>query len=217
MAGLMNIIGLVVITLFTPLIVLVGLNLFEKKDYAKICKIVALVFFFVEVVRFFVQPHFYAEKLGKIPSDDLKFGFITFMSIFGLFAAFMGGKVGDIFKKVFALLSLTVFVIGVFEERVYTLSYDKYALIKGLYFIGSGLSVLLGILFLLEGVEVKTFDLIIAVLICLAFFGLSIFYIKYWNLSIEKNLIYYLGKGVMTLSTVMVFFIAKIDKLWKRS
>lgn len=213
MEQLMNIAALVLITAFVPVIVLNGLKVFGKTDYHKAAKIVAMALFFSEVVRFFAVANKF--ELGRIPATDLKIGFVTFVSVFALFAAFLNGegkvKAASAFlKKVFVLLSFTVLVIGMCENRVYTLEADRYAIVKGMYFLESGLSVLLSLLFLkAEPLPVTFKELLTALGICVAFCGLSVFYIFCWNLDDPFNAWYFIEKGLFVLSVIPAFLIVK--------
>jgi len=208
MAPLFDIVAIVLITAFVPVILFNGLKVFNCKDYGKVAKVAALVLFACEVLRFFIVASKF--ELGRIPQDDLKIGFVTFVSIFALFAAFMNGKLGAFFKKVFVLLAFTAFAIGICETRVYTLEADQYALIKGLYFLESGLTFALSLLLLKNEKLLLALPEIVAGLgVWLAYVGLSFFFIFYWNLSIPFDAMFFIEKGVVLFAMIMAFCMAQ--------
>lgn len=208
MAALMDIISIVVITISVPALFLVGMKVFKNEDYSKMIKIIAVSLFVAEVIRFFVVANKF--NLGKVPADQLKIGFVTFVSIFGLFAAFFKKEVALRLRRVFVLVALLPLVIGIFQGRVYTLAEDEYAIVKGLYFLESGLSVLLAALYIKEErLSFDLFDLLIGAGIVLAYFGLSIFYVNYWALSIELNAMFFIEKAAMLVVSILTFVVFK--------
>lgn len=189
-------IALILITIFVPLIVLVGSKLYGYKNYDKLIKIFAILLFAFDLFRFFYNARFYAN--ATTPDTELKFSYLTLYSIILLFASYNNGKLGDFFRKVGVLTCLIPFALGLFNSSIYTSSLDTYGVLKACYFIESGLSVLVSILIIKKGFSLKVLDIAFAE-------GVAVFYIL---INFLANFLWYntvlfsLSWGLMVLSVI---------------
>lgn len=141
-----DILSLILISIFFPLIVLVGKMLYKKENLSrKLILGLTITFLAMELLRFFVVASYYEGAV--IPSKEVPYSFITLSCIVCLFAVFNKGKLGKIFQGAFCLTSLVPIIWALFDSAVYTNAYDTHAVAKALYFLECG--IVLAIAFLL--------------------------------------------------------------------
>lgn len=209
-----SMIAIVVIAVFAPIISLVARKYVSEKSKTKLLKAMSVILFLLEAIRFFYNAHFFEGAIT--PAKELRFGFITFMTILVLFATFINNKkAGDILKRSFVLLSLVSFFIGLLGDRCYasTAFNDEYAVLKGLFFIEVGMIISIALMYCLDNdIKITIIDTLIAVAFCLVSVGVAVFYNFIWKLEIEYNSLWFIQKGVYSVSPFIVYFISLIFK-----
>lgn len=131
---MLDILSLILISIFFPVIVLVGRKLFNRENLTrKLVVGLTILFLAMELLRFFVVASYYGGAI--IPSQDVPYSFITLSCIICLFAVFNKNKVGNIFKGAFCLTSLIPIIWALFDNSVYTNALDTNAVAKALYFL----------------------------------------------------------------------------------
>lgn len=92
---------LILISVFVPVIVFAGLKVYRVTDFRKITIGVSIAILAMEIIRFLCNAALYPE--AETPKADIKFGYITVLVILILFATFRGGRSGKVFRDVAAL------------------------------------------------------------------------------------------------------------------
>lgn len=208
-----DILALVLITVAFPVIVLVGYKCLKGGvDKTKAGKAFALTLLFLELLRFFYNAKLYQGAIT--PAVDLKYSYVTLLTVVALFAAFHKGKFGALCKNVTVLTCLVPLVIGIFNPAVYTNALDTHAVIKGAYFVQSGVAVLLAILFL-DGVP-SVLHTLIAFAFVLFYAFLNFLANTYFKTGVAFDLGWFLQMGTAAVSCFVLyavcFFVAKLSK-----
>ena len=113
-----DILSLIIISIFIPAIIVGGTKLYKCNNIQKVIKIFAIIFFALELFRFFYNARFYPD--AKTYAPNLKFSYMAVYVIMMLFAAFNNGKLGEFLKKAVILTSLIPLILGLFNPTIYT-------------------------------------------------------------------------------------------------
>lgn len=213
---MLNSILLAVTTICIPVIILVSLYLFRYKNLDKVLKILIIITLSLELLRFFYNASLY--KQAKTPSNSLTFSFISFEIVFGLFAIFNKGKVGNFFKRIVTYTCLISMIYALFAPRVYLSGMDsegnlldKYAVENALYFVESGLIFTSGIIYLYqnkdENLKYHTLSLLFSILIYGTYIGISIGTKYLWEIEYEYDINFYLATFMPLVSMVMIYLV----------
>lgn len=201
-----DILALILLSVFVPLIILVGTKLYNYKNYQKLIKVFAIILFAVDLFRFFYNARFYAK--ATTPVADLKFSYLAVYSIMMLIATFNNGKLGNFFKKAVVLTSLMPIVLGIFNPTIYTSALDGYAVLKACYFVESGLSVALAILICKSGsVKIGLKNTIWGALVACGYALINFLSIYFWATNYTINLMWYMQMLACIASVFVVYLV----------
>ncbi len=211
----MDILALTLITILVPLIVLVGVKLYHYNNYEKLIRIFAILLFAFDLFRFFYNARFFDN--ASTPASELKFSYLTVYSIFMLFATYNKGKFGDFMRKGVVLSCLMPLIIGIFNPNVFTSINDTYSLLKALYYIESGLSVLLAILIYKNfNLKFKALDMLYYCVFPIGYALVNMCSILCWQTNYTLNWLWFVQMAVCVVSVLIVFGIIKLCQLVKR-
>ena len=201
-----DILALVLITIFVPLIVLVGVKLYNYKNLDKLIKVFAILLFAFDLFRFFYNARFFGS--AKTPAAELKFSYLSVYSIAMLFAAYNKGKFGDFIRKAVMFTCLMPMIIGLFNSNVYTSSFDSYAVLKAVYFVESGLSVLLAILICKNNqAKIGALNILYCSLFAMGYAFINFLSIKFWATNYSINLMWFVQMLVCVASVAVVYLV----------
>lgn len=108
---------LILISVFVPVIVFAGLKVYRVTDFRKITIGVSIAILAMEIIRFLCNAALYPE--AETPKADIKFGYITVLVILILFATFRGGRSGKVFRDVAALTAFVPIVFAIMRPSGY--------------------------------------------------------------------------------------------------
>lgn len=126
-----------VICIIVPFLLIVSIRLYNPQNMNKIYKVLAILILVLELIRFFTNASFYDKAIT--PAQDVKFSFISFITVFILFGAFNKGKIGKIFDSFTIYLCFVPLVFGEVTNRVYTNTLDIYSILPATYYLQSAL------------------------------------------------------------------------------
>ena len=215
MINLIDLIALIVITAFVPLMVFIGAKLHSYKNYDKLLKAFAITLLAVDLFRFFYNAKFYAN--ATTPANELRFSYLTIYSVIVMFSAFSSGNIKKFFSQATLYTALIPIVIGVFNPKVFVNALDTHAVLKALYFIESGIAVLVAILCLINNKEISSVKSLVAPIISFAVY--FVFYslaIHFWNFGYEFNLTFLLTLVISLVSIAVVYGITLLIKCIKK-
>ena len=199
-----DILALVLITIFVPLIVLVGVKLYKYENTEKLIKVFAILLFAFDLFRFFYNARFFPS--AKTPAPELKFSYLTIYSIVMLFAAYNKGKFGDFMRKAAMFTCLMPMVLGIFNPEIYTSSFDTYAVLKAVYYIESGLGVLLAILIGRNSkTKIEAINILYCALFACGYALINFLSIKLWVTNYQINPMWYVQMIVCVASVAVVY------------
>lgn len=214
---MLNIIMLVVTTIFIPVFVFVSLALYPNLNKRKMTVGLAIAMLSLELLRFFYNASLYGDNKAITPAKNVMFSFITFFTVFALFAVFNKGKFGKFMSKAVVMTALVPMVYAIFSTRVYINEIDKFFVIPACYYAESGIAVTLALLLLRENGEQNIKKVLLstlyAVLIWGCYIGIKIGTNAFWKLEIPYDLNFYLGAFIplaaIALSSAGYFLYSK--------
>lgn len=210
----MDILALVLITILVPTMVLVGIKLYHYNNYEKLIRIFAILLFAFDLFRFFYNARFFVK--ATTPASELKFSYLAVYAIFMLFATYNKGKFGDFMRKGVVLSCLMPLVIGIFNQNVFTSANDSYSLLKALYYIESGLSVLLAILIYKQyDLKFCNLDMLYFCVFPVGYALINMCSILCWQTNYDINLLWFVQMAVCLASVFVVFGTIKLCKFIK--
>lgn len=197
-----DIISLIIISIFVPVVVFTGIKIYETKSLNKLIKALTIVLLGLELVRFFYNASLYPN--GVTPSNSLTFSNITLLCICSLFATFNKEKIGEISKSIFCLTIFIPIILALFDNNVFSFTYDTYAVIKALYFLECGFALTLAILYVKENHLVFKKEILYAICYFVIYVVINVLCNEYWNIGTEYNSNYYLKMIISLFSTGVV-------------
>ena len=207
---------LLLITAAVPVVVFAGVKISGRKDlYGKLIVAFSIALLAAELVRFFTNAALYEGAIT--PKADLKFNFMTILTILGLFAAF-NKKYSEGFRSVFVLLLLVPLVFAVIRPSCYVNELDAVNGVgKALYYLQAGFSFTLGILFLRgQDWSIRPLNIAWACLAVLLYAGVDALTIWYWDWNIAFDWVWYLTYAISLVSVAaayaIVFLIRRLRK-----
>lgn len=210
----MDILALVLITILVPTIVLVGIRLYHCNNINKIIRIFAILLFAFDLFRFFYNARFFDK--ATTPATELKFSYLAVYAIFMLLATYNKGKFGDFMRKGVVLSCLMPLVIGIFNPNVFTSVNDSYSLLKALYYIESGLAVLLAILLCKNyNLKFKNLDMLYFCIFPIGYALINMCSILCWQTSYSINWLWFVQMAVCLASVFVVFGTIKLCQFIK--
>ncbi len=210
---MIDVLCLFLIVIFVPIIVLVGIKIYNPNSYKKLLVAFAITMLGIELLRFFVNASFYESAI--VPSNDLKLSFVTFLCVIVFFGIFNKSKFGETCKNIFILTSLNPIIVALFNSKVYLSPFDNYGLIKALYFLECGFVVLLAILFVLDKKEeIKPLQMLYSIIFVLGYAVVNFMANYFWKTDIKFNWLWFLQMSVLIISTTFVYLIYYLLRKW---
>lgn len=208
-----DIIGFLLIVIFTPIITVQGMK-YYKVSLNKTIIVLTYLFLGLELFRFFYTAQFYQR--AYMPADKVTFTFLTFSLLACLFATFNKNKLGCLSKTIFTFTALAPIIIALLYPHVYTNELDEYAVVKALYFVESGITLTIALMFLKEEIsKVSMKSIIFSISFVAIYIFANVMRNIYWIPSMSFDLKWFLCMGLIILSTGLVygitFFLAKKD------
>ena len=178
------------IAVAVPVVAFTGVKLSGRKElYGKLVVAFSVALLAAELVRFFTNASLYDGAVT--PKADLKFNFMTILTILGLFAAF-NKKYSEGFRSAFVLLLFVPLVFAIVRPACYINELDAVNGVgKALYYLQAGFSFALGILFLRgQGWSIRP---------------LNIAWAWYWEWNIAFDWVWYLTYAVSLVTVAAVY------------
>lgn len=200
---------LIIISIFVPIIVFTGFKIFKCTNYQKFLNVLSIVLLALEILRFFYSTTFYTD--AETPKEDLKFGIITILSIFSLFATFNNSKIKDNLRSIFVLVSLSPIILGLFDPSIYINSLDINGVCKAMFMVQCGLTLTIALFYVLDNLKVNPLNIIWSVIFILIYVGINALTIWYWKMNTEFNLLWYMSYLTIIISIPLMF---AINQLW---
>ena len=201
---------LILISIFVPIIVFTGFKIFKCSNYQKFLNVLSIVLLALEVLRFFYSTTFYTD--AETPKEDLKFGIITILSIFSLFATFNNSKIKDSLRSIFVLVSLSPIILGLFDPSVYINSLDVNGVCKAMFMVQCGLTLAIALFYVLDNLKINPLNILWSVIFILIYVGINALTIWYWKMNTEFNLLWYMSYLTVVISIAIMFAIYYIYK-----
>lgn len=201
---------LILISIFVPIIVFTGFKIFKCSNYQKFLNVLSIVLLALEVLRFFYSTTFYTD--AETPKEDLKFGIITILSIFSLFATFNNSKIKDSLRNIFVLVSLSPIILGLFDPSVYINSLDVNGVCKAMFMVQCGLTLAIALFYVLDNLKINPLNILWSVIFILIYVGINALTIWYWKMNTEFNLLWYMSYLTIVISIAVMFAIYYIYK-----
>ena len=201
---------LILISIFVPIIVFTGFKIFKCSNYQKFLNVLSIVLLALEVLRFFYSTTFYTD--AETPKEDLKFGIITILSIFSLFATFNNSKIKDSLRNIFVLVSLSPIILGLFDPSVYINSLDVNGVCKAMFMVQCGLTLAIALFYVLDNLKINPLNILWSVIFILIYVGINALTIWYWKMNTEFNLLWYMSYITVVISIAIMFAIYYIYK-----
>ena len=201
---------LILISIFVPIIVFTGFKIFKCSNYQKFLNVLSIVLLALEVLRFFYSTTFYTD--AETPKEDLKFGIITILSIFSLFATFNNSKIKDSLRSIFVLVSLSPIILGLFDPSVYINSLDVNGVCKAMFMVQCGLTLAIALFYVLDNLKINPLNILWSVIFILIYVGINSLTIWYWKMNTEFNLLWYMSYITVVISIAIMFAIYYIYK-----
>lgn len=201
---------LILISIFIPIIVFTGFKIFKCTNYQKFLNVLSIVLLALEVLRFFYSTTFYTD--AETPKEDLKFGIITILSIFSLFATFNNSKIKDSLRSIFVLVSLSPIILGLFDLSIYINSLDINGVCKAMFMVQCGLTLTIALFYVLDNLKINPLNILWSVIFILIYVGINALTIWYWKMNTEFNLLWYMSYLTVVISIAVMFTIYYIYK-----
>lgn len=201
---------LILISIFVPIIVFTGFKIFKCSNYQKFLNFLSIVLLALEILRFFYSTTFYTD--AETPKEDLKFGIITILSIFSLFATFNNSKIKDSLRSIFVLVSLSPIILGLFDPSVYINSLDVNGVCKAMFMVQCGLTLAIALFYVLDNLKINPLNILWSVIFILIYVGINSLTIWYWKMNTEFNLLWYMSYITVVISIAIMFAIYYIYK-----
>ncbi len=201
---------LILISIFVPIIVFTGFKIFKCSNYQKFLNVLSIVLLALEVLRFFYSTTFYTD--AETPKEDLKFGIITILSIFSLFATFNNSKIKDSLRSIFVLVSLSPIILGLFDPSIYINSLDVNGVCKAMFMVQCGLTLAIALFYVLDNLKINPLNILWSVIFILIYVGINALTIWYWKMNTEFNLLWYMSYLTVVISIAVMFAIYYIYK-----
>lgn len=201
---------LILISIFVPIIVFTGFKIFKCTNYQKFLNVLSIVLLALEVLRFFYSTTFYTD--AETPKEDLKFGIITILSIFSLFATFNNSKIKDSLRSIFVLVSLSPINLGLFDPSIYINSLDVNGVCKAMFMVQCGLTLAIALFYVLDNLKINPLNILWSVIFILIYVGINSLTIWYWKMNTEFNLLWYMSYLTVVISIAIMFAIYYIYK-----
>lgn len=193
------------IAVAVPVVAFTGVKLSGRKElYGKLVVAFSVALLAAELVRFFTNASLYGGAIT--PKADLKFNFMTILTILGLFAAF-NKKYSEGFRSTFVLLLFVPLVFAIVRPACYINELDAVNGVgKALYYLQAGFSFALGILFLRgQGWSIRPLNIAWACLAVLVYAGIDALTIWYWEWNIAFDWVWYLTYAVSLVTVAAVY------------
>lgn len=201
---------LILISIFVPIIVFTGFKIFKCSNYQKFMNVLSIVLLALEILRFFYSTTFYTD--AETPKEDLKFGIITILSIFSLFATFNNSKIKDSLRSIFVLVSLSPIILGLFDPSIYINSLDVNGVCKAMFMVQCGLTLAIALFYVLDNLKINPLNILWSVIFILIYVGINSLTIWYWKMNTEFNLLWYMSYITVVISIAIMFAIYYIYK-----
>ena len=201
---------LILISIFVPIIVFTGFKIFKCSNYQKFLNVLSIVLLALEILRFFYSTTFYTD--AETPKEDLKFGIITILSIFSLFATFNNSKIKDSLRSIFVLVSLSPIILGLFDPSVYINSLDVNGVCKAMFMVQCGLTLAIALFYVLDNLKINPLNILWSVIFILIYVVINALTIWYWKMNTEFNLLWYMSYLTVVISIAVMFTIYYIYK-----
>lgn len=201
---------LILISIFVPIIVFTGFKIFKCSNYQKFLNVLSIVLLALEILRFFYSTTFYTD--AETPKEDLKFGIITILSIFSLFATFNNSKIKDSLRSIFVLVSLSPIILGLFDPSIYINSLDVNGVCKAMFMVQCGLTLAIALFYVLDNLKINPLNILWSVIFILIYVGINALTIWYWKMNTEFNLLWYMSYLTVVISIAVMFTIYYIYK-----
>lgn len=201
---------LILISIFVPIIVFTGFKIFKCSNYQKFLNVLSIVLLALEVLRFFYSTTFYTD--AETPKEDLKFGIITILSIFSLFATFNNSKIKDSLRSIFVLVSLSPIILGLFDPSIYINSLDVNGVCKAMFMVQCGLTLAIALFYVLDNLKINPLNILWSVIFILIYVVINALTIWYWKMNTEFNLLWYMSYLTVVISIAVMFTIYYIYK-----
>ena len=201
---------LILISIFVPIIVFTGFKIFKCTNYQKFLNVLSIVLLALEILRFFYSTTFYTD--AETPKEDLKFGIITILSIFSLFATFNNSKIKDSLRSIFVLVSLSPIILGLFDPSIYINSLDVNGVCKAMFMVQCGLTLAIALFYVLDNLKINPLNILWSVIFILIYVGINSLTIWYWKMNTEFNLLWYMSYLTVVISIAVMFAIYCIYK-----
>lgn len=201
---------LILISIFVPIIVFTGFKIFKCTNYQKFLNVLSIVLLALEILRFFYSTTFYTD--AETPKEDLKFGIITILSIFSLFATFNNSKIKDSLRSIFVLVSLSPIILGLFDPSVYINSLDVNGVCKAMFMVQCGLTLAIALFYVLDNLKINPLNILWSVIFILIYVVINALTIWYWKMNTEFNLLWYMSYITVVISIAIMFAIYYIYK-----
>lgn len=172
---------LILISIFVPIIVFTGFKIFKCSNYQKFLNVLSIVLLALEILRFFYSTTFYTD--AETPKEDLKFGIITILSIFSLFATFNNSKIKDSLRSIFVLVSLSPIILGLFDPSIYINSLDVNGVCKAMFMVQCGLTLAIALFYVLDNLKINPLNILWSVIFILIYVGINSLTIWYWKMN----------------------------------
>lgn len=212
----MNSLALIIITVLVPLLALLAIKIYGCKNLDRLIKVFAILLFAFDLFRFFYNASLFEN--ATTPAIELKFSYLAVYSIIMFFAVYNKGKFGDFMRRAVILTCLLPMILALFNSNIYTNSLDTYAVIKGVYFLESGLSVLLAILICMHNnIQMRRSDLLCGEIIAFAYVLVNMCSILFWNTKQSINWLWSVQMLVCLMSVVIVYFVIRFYNKRKRN
>lgn len=201
---------LILISIFVPIIVFTGFKIFKCSNYQKFLNVLSIVLLALEILRFFYSTTFYTD--AETPKEDLKFGIITILSIFSLFATFNNSKIKDSLRSIFVLVSLSPIILGLFDPSIYINSLDVNGVCKAMFMVQCGLTLAIALFYVLDNLKINPLNILWSVIFILIYVVINALTIWYWKMNTEFNLLWYMSYLTVVISIAIMFAIYYIYK-----
>lgn len=201
---------LILISIFVPIIVFTGFKIFKCSNYQKFLNVLSIVLLALEILRFFYSTTFYTD--AETPKEDLKFGIITILSIFSLFATFNNSKIKDSLRSIFVLVSLSPIILGLFDPSIYINSLDVNGVCKAMFMVQCGLTLAIALFYVLDNLKINPLNILWSVIFILIYVVINALTIWYWKMNTEFNLLWYMSYLTVVISIAVMFTIYYIYK-----
>ena len=201
---------LILISIFVPIIVFTGFKIFKCSNYQKFLNVLSIVLLALEILRFFYSTTFYTD--AETPKEVLKFGIITILSIFSLFATFNNSKIKDSLRSIFVLVSLSPIILGLFDPSIYINSLDVNGVCKAMFMVQCGLTLAIALFDVLDNLKINPLNILWSVIFILIYVVINALTIWYWKMNTEFNLLWYMSYLTVVISIAVMFTIYYIYK-----